>query len=83
MGKPFIMVNLTGRADLMPYAEKKAAIPVREESQIILELTKVLNGEYPSYLEAGTKEFIEDHTYKVDGKSSLRVGNQIMKLSKE
>ena len=73
MGKPFVMVNLTGREDITPYADKRAAIPVRNESDIASELKKILDGQLPEYLDEGTSKFIEDYAFKMDGKASQRV----------
>ncbi|MBI2075725.1 MAG: UDP-N-acetylglucosamine 2-epimerase [Candidatus Aenigmarchaeota archaeon] len=70
LGKPLIVVNLTGRDDVVPYVKEKAAIGVYRAEDLepairraLADGTKGLN----------TKSFMKKYAYKNDGKASERI----------
>ena len=71
LGKPVITVNFTGKPDLMPYAEEKAAVGVYKEEDLLRTIKLVLDKKSRKKLKV--KEFIYKRCYKMDGKASERI----------
>lgn len=76
LGKPLIVVNLSGRADVVPYVKEKVAIGVYREEDLKPAIEKALAGSPPR----NAKVFIEKYAYKNDGKASERVCKVIRRL---
>ncbi len=73
LNKPLIVVNLTGRPDVVPYVKEKAAIGVYKEEDIEKALRTVLYGNWKKELCRGMNEFVEKYAYKNDGMASKRI----------
>ena len=80
MGVPFMLMNLTGREIIVPYVEYGATISVTKEEDIIPGIRKTLAGEFPPDLLENMDKFKADFAYKIDGKASERVVDEIQKL---
>jgi len=74
LGKSVITINLTKMKDPVPYAESGAAIGVYDEESLPKAIESALYDEnVKTKLRQAQKEFIYEHAYKIDGKSSERV----------
>ncbi|MGZ7135173.1 MAG: CDP-glycerol glycerophosphotransferase family protein [Methanobacterium sp.] len=77
-GKPVITINFSQGSDMYPYAESGAAIGIYTKKDLLPAIQKVLNN--PDILNSKRDEFIFNHLYKLDGKSTDRVFNLIMEM---
>ncbi|MDD5086528.1 MAG: UDP-N-acetylglucosamine 2-epimerase, partial [Candidatus Nanoarchaeia archaeon] len=83
MGKRVITVNLTGEPDMLPYAEKNAAIGVYKKEDIKKALISVLfDDKTKENLDKKSEEFLYGQCYKMDGKASERVANFLKNMLK-
>jgi len=74
LGKPVIIVNLTRREDLIPYAGSGAALGVYNAEDIAPAIQRVLsNPSLNEELAENRAKFIHDYAYKIDGKAIERV----------
>jgi len=84
MRKPLITINLSGKHDLMPYAEKGAAIGVYKPEDIKPAIKSVLEDkDVRKKLAKNAKLFIYDQCYKIDGKASERIVDLIKEIIKK
>jgi len=84
LDKPVIIINLTGKPDIMPYAQSGAALGVHQQEDLAPAIRKALyDPEVRRELEQKRKSFVAEHAYKVDGQSSRRVAELIVRLIKE
>jgi len=82
LGRPVITINLTGKPDIMPYAESGAAIGVYRPEDIKPAIKSVLEDkDLREKLAKKAKQFIYDQCYKMDGKASERILNLINKIT--
>ncbi len=81
MGKPLIIINLSGKPDVLPYAESGAAIGVYKPKDIKPAIKSVLeNQNMRKKLAKKAKKFIYEQCYKLDNKDSERVVKLINKM---
>jgi len=74
LGRPVITINLTGKPDVMSYAESGAAIGIYKPEDIKSAIKSVLeNKDARKKLAKKAKLFIYDQCYKMDGKASERI----------
>lgn len=84
LDKPVITINLTGKPDVMPYAKSGAALGVYQQAELAPAIRKALyDPEVKRELEQKRESFVAEHAYKVDGQSSKRVAELIVRLIKE
>jgi CDP-glycerol glycerophosphotransferase (TagB/SpsB family) len=70
LDKPVITVNLTGKPDVMPYAESGAALGVYRKEDLAPAINKALYDPEVREKMAGKREkFVYDHAYKLDGQA--------------
>jgi UDP-N-acetylglucosamine 2-epimerase len=73
-GKPVVTVNVTGTPDVMPYAERGAAVSVRDAAHLVEAIRAVLTEEDLRRRLAESREaFLADCLHPVDGKAARRV----------
>jgi spore coat polysaccharide biosynthesis predicted glycosyltransferase SpsG len=84
LNKPVITVNLTGRPDVMPYAESGAALGVYLKEDLAPAIdTTLYNDHVREDLAKKREEFVFEHAYKLDGQATGRVVELMMRLIKE
>jgi len=82
MRKPLITINLSGKPDIMPYAESGAALGVYKPENIKPAIKSMLeNKDIREKLAKKAKLFIYDLCYKMDGKASERIANLIKEMT--
>jgi len=82
MGKPLITINLSGKPDVMPYAESGVAIGIHKPEDIKPAIKSVLKDkDVRKKLVKKIKLFIYDQCYKMDGKASERIVDLIKKMT--
>lgn len=69
--KPLIVLNLSGRPDLVDYVKKGVALGVYSNEDLVPAMKKLLIDD--TDLAIHREEYIQQHLYKIDGKSSERV----------
>ncbi|MFC1754031.1 UDP-N-acetylglucosamine 2-epimerase [Thermoproteota archaeon] len=73
LGKPVVVLNLSGRPDLATYAQKGAALGVYNAEDLEKALNKALfDKKTRSGLNKAQKAYSYDHCYKMDGKATKR-----------
>lgn len=81
LNKPVITINLTGRPDIMPYAESGAAIGVYRQEDVAPAMEKALyERDTKERLREARARFIPEHCYKIDGKASERLVGLITEM---
>lgn len=76
LDKPVITVNLGKRKDVLPFAERGAALGVYREEDISKALRAALEDEaVQGQLSEGSKKIVAYYVHKLDGRSSERVVN--------
>ena len=84
LDKPVITVNLTGKPDVMPYAESGAALGVYRKEDLAPTINKALYDNVVRKRMAGKREqFVYEHAYKLDGQATKRVADLIVRLIEE
>lgn len=85
LGKPVIFMNLTGRSDLVPYAESGAAIGVYKQGEISPAIRSILEDPQTNKnLETHRKNFLSEYVnIKSNGKASKRVANLVKQMIKD
>lgn len=78
--KPLIVVNLSGRPDVVPYVKEKAAIGVYRKEDVGNAISKALEGELKKELSTGMNAFVRKYAYKNDGLASKRICNIICEI---
>lgn len=78
LNTPVVVLNLGGEPDVVSYVAERVAVGVykKEDLLSVLENVLKLKGTSTKY----GKKYIEKYLYKIDGKASERVVNQIEKL---
>jgi len=83
-GKPLMVINLTGREDLIPYVERGVATGVYANGDIESGLRTALYDETArKRMAAARDKFIGDLAYSIDGKAAKRISGLINRLSAE
>jgi len=73
LGKPSVTYNFTQCPSPIPYAENGATIPVSNQQTLTEALTQILfNPTTVDKLKKRWPQFIQEQTYKLDGKASDR-----------
>ncbi|MEM2619605.1 MAG: CDP-glycerol glycerophosphotransferase family protein, partial [Candidatus Hadarchaeales archaeon] len=87
MGKPVIVVNLTGK----PYPTEQypallmregVAVEVRRKDELLPTIERLLNKKSQNELMKNREKFVRKYFYRIDGKSSERVAKLIEKMVK-
>lgn len=83
IGKPLIVVNLTGSQDIYPYVTGGAAIGVYRQEDFLPAIDDILdNQQTRDRLAKGRQQFIQDHLNSVDGHSAERIIELVEQISK-
>jgi len=81
LDKPVITINLMNKPDILPYAERGAAIGVYKSEDIAPTINRILYDEKTKQqLADNRKKFIYDWTYLSDGNASRRVADLIEEM---
>lgn len=73
LGKPVVIVNLTGREDLMPYVSAGAALGAYRQEEIAARLKDALeNMDVINMLRQAQKRLLERVFCKIDGRAASR-----------
>ncbi len=84
LNKPVITINLTGKPDLMPYAESGAALGVYQRRALAPAINKALyDPEVRKNLAQSREKFISKYAYRPDGQAAKRVTELITRLIEE
>jgi len=78
LGKPVIIANLTGQPDQVPYVERKAAVGVYKDKDMMPTIKKVLAGK----TKTDEKKFVMDYAFKIDGMAAKRIADVIRSMVK-
>ena len=74
LGRPLVVVNLSGKPDTIPYVEYGAALGVYRPGELAQALRLALSDDATlAALAEGRERFIRDFAYKADGKATERV----------
>jgi glycosyltransferase involved in cell wall biosynthesis len=83
MGKPLMVVNLTGSQDIYPYVTAGAAIGVYRQEDLLPAIDDILdNQQTRDRLAQGRQQFIQDHLNSMDGHSAERIIELVEQISK-
>ncbi len=78
LGKPVVIINLTGRRELVPYVKSGAALGVYQLGEIITGIKKLLyDQDFRKELEEKRRKFVYEYAYKMNGRASKRVAELI------
>lgn len=81
LGKPLIVVNVTGKPDTIPYVAYGAALGVYQVGELVDAIRRALTDEATrAALAEGRRRFIADFAYRVDGKATDRIVAEIDRL---
>ncbi len=81
LGKSLAVVNLSGRDDSIPYVAYGAAVPVNRSGALADAIRLALTDDATrSRLRTGRDEFVRDFAYRVDGRATERVVDEIAEL---
>lgn len=84
LGKPVIVLNLTGKPGYIPYVEKGIAIGVYKRQDFLPAIEDALyNGEVRARLAEARKKFVCEYAYIQDGQASKRIADLIIQMVKE
>lgn len=82
LGKPVLVVNLTGYPDTVPYVSSGAAVGVYQEESIAAAIEELLlGGKRVQEMLDSQKKFLGDYVFKIDGKSTNRVFQLLAEVS--
>ncbi|MBD3313502.1 hypothetical protein GF345_03600 [Candidatus Woesearchaeota archaeon] len=74
MGKPVVVLNTSGRPDMVPYVSEGAALGVYRPEDLEKALRKALfDRKTISRLKKNSRKYAYKHSYKMDGKATQRV----------
>jgi UDP-N-acetylglucosamine 2-epimerase len=74
LGRPLLVVNFTGRPDLVDYVDRGVALGVYQEADLLPAIEQALGDpEVQRRFAAARRQFVQDHLYRLDGLSSQRV----------
>jgi glycosyltransferase involved in cell wall biosynthesis len=74
LGRPLLVVNFTGRPDLVDYVDRGTALGVYREADLLPAIRRVLDDPaVQQRLAAARRQFVQDYLYRLDGLSSQRV----------
>ncbi len=83
MNKPLIMVNITGREDMVDYATSGAAYPVRKKDDLPVAINGLLyNKEVSDHYEKMRSQYLKQNLSYIH-KSAIRTADVIMQLSNQ
>lgn len=81
LNKPVISLNLSGEPDMVRYVAERVALGVYKEEDLKPAIERLLKDD--SELAKNREKYIEKYLYKIDGKSTERAVNLILKVLKE
>ncbi len=82
LGKPVLVVNLTGYPDTVPYVSTGSALGVYREEEMTAAIEELLRGgEKVKEMLESQKKFVEDYTFKTDGRAKERFFELLAGLS--
>lgn len=81
LGKPVIILNLSGDPDPVEYVEEGVALGIYESGELKLAIERLLRDD--SELASNRKRYIENYLYKIDGKATERVIEIIIKAARD
>lgn len=82
MGKPVVVVNLSGRPDKLPSVKARVALGSYKKEDIIPMVKIALEDrDFRERLKEAHIKFIKDYLYQRDGKSAERVAKLILEMS--
>jgi len=74
LNKPLIILNLSGEKDLASYVDEGVALGVYNENGLIVAVESVFcDKEVIKRLKSNREKFVQDHCYKLDGRSTERI----------
>lgn len=85
LGKPVIIVNLTNKPDMVPYAKEGAALRVETQEDILPQIKAVLkdSNKVRTQMALNQKKFISRYAYNIDGNASKRIVDLIYSMMSE
>jgi len=84
LNKPIIILNLSGKPDIVPYVKKGIALGVYKAKDLTPAIKNALyNREIREKLAKKREKFVHDYAYIQDGKASERVAKLIVQASNE
>ncbi|MEM1689058.1 MAG: CDP-glycerol glycerophosphotransferase family protein [Candidatus Hadarchaeales archaeon] len=88
IGKPVIIVNLTGKPYPIRYYPKLlidegVAVEVRRKGELLPTIERLLNKKSQNELMKNREKFVRKYFYRIDGKSSERVAELVEKMVKK
>jgi glycosyltransferase involved in cell wall biosynthesis len=84
LDKPVIILNLAGRPDAMPYAQRGPALGVYKKEDLVPMIRKALHDpEVGKELKERRERFVSEHAYKLDGQATKRVAELIIRLAED
>ncbi|MDE4907339.1 CDP-glycerol glycerophosphotransferase family protein [Methanogenium marinum] len=78
LNKPVIVLNLSGKPDVIDYVEEGVALGVYKENDLSIAIEKLLKDD--SELADNRESYVGKYLYKIDGKSTERVVQLIKKM---
>ncbi len=78
LNKPVIVLNLSGEPDIVNYVEEGIALGVYRENDLKTAIETLLKDD--SELAKNRSVYVEKYLYRIDGKATERVANEINKL---
>jgi len=76
--KPVVILNLSGKPDLVNYVEEGVALGVYKKEDLKPAIERLIRDDYE--LAVNREKYIEKYLYKIDGKSTDRVVGEISKI---
>ncbi|MBI4294798.1 MAG: CDP-glycerol glycerophosphotransferase family protein [Chloroflexi bacterium] len=84
MDKPVIAVKFSGRSDILPYAEKGAALGVTREQELVPAIQQVLlDDDVRQRLAAARAQFVLDYAGPQDGLAARRVADLALRMAQQ
>jgi len=81
LGKPLVVVNLSGKPDSIPYVAYGAALGVYHAGDLSDAIERALADEATrARLAVGRQRFVEDFAYRVDGHATERIVKEVFAL---
>lgn len=81
LGKPLLIINLTGQPDPIPYVQEGVALGVYQPEQVGQALLRLLNTDHPNpdWMQC-RQDFIRRHLTSDDGRSAERVAQLMLEM---
>jgi len=83
LNKPIIILNLSGKPDIIPYVDKGIALGVYKKEDLIPAIKNALySREVREKLARQREKFVYDYAYLQDGNASERVASLIAQVAR-